>query len=227
MIIISGAQAAPLDNLAIWHETKHSIGRCITQHNPGEATQLETYCTCALIARDAVITAQHCLREDFDAAAPGHKKVKIRLRLQGNEYGVIKIIARGEGAPGHRADWVTLRLTRPVPDGTPLPISMAPPNTGEQLAVVGFGSVDSDAPIAAKVRQLCKILEIAAAQIVHSCLMLPGDSGAPLLARDPRTGWRIIGVNYALGVQQPIKDLHILKNFAIPSSPAMLTGLAP
>lgn len=225
--MMSAAHATPLDKTAIYNDLNHSIGRCITTVDAGKPTERESTCTCALVAQDIVITAQHCVSPDFDTRMDADRKDKVRFRprLNGREYGGVKIIARGEGAAGNRPDWMTIRLNRPVPDGKPLPISLA--SAGEDhLAIVGYGSLDESKEFAARVRPNCRIMEQQATLIIHNCQVLPGDSGSPLVAYDG-IGWRILAINHAIAIQQPIANIFTLKNLAARASPEMLSSIVP
>lgn len=228
LAIFSAAQAEELTPAAIWADLNHSVGRCAITRDPGQPSETSGHCSCALIAPDAVITAQHCIHQDYATRSPDapkrETKIRFRLGAGGPEYGAIRVIARGQGED-HRPDWITLRLQKPVENGKPIPISLAPAG-GDQLAIIGYGELEKTEGYTAKVRTNCKILVATAASILHDCQLLPGDSGSALLASGG-AGWRIIGINDHFLVSMTTPTSATVRNHATPASRDMLTGLTP
>ena len=192
------------------------IGRCaITRPAIAPQTEDQTgYCTCFLVSGDVIMTAQHCVDQDFQTRPEGTDRPRVRtifrLGVSGHpdtsiaERLVLRVVAKGAGSPGSRPDWITLRLREPISDARPLPLRLKPVDKNTPLTIIHYGVLPGYhiSLIPSQTITPCRITRLREASIRHDCPLPPGASGAPVLAQT-ETGWEVVGLTTTLGLPAP------------------------
>jgi protease YdgD len=241
IFVISAAQAQAIDRQSIWDDVSRSVGRCDIALHLGQENESNGSCTCFLIAPDVILTAAHCLHEDYATRTPDSPKVPMGIAFQLGANGgerisrsvVSGVVARGKGEIG---DWVSLRLRQPAEGGNPLPIAIGPIEDGAHTAVVHYARRPDQRPSGAYLAQVereCRIDPTYTAAFIHDCLLGYGASGSPLLVYNKATArWTIVGINIGVRPDKPAAKLTSTSQrsssaftLAIPISAEMLLGI--
>lgn len=171
-------------------------------------TELGQRCTGTLIAPDRVLTAAHCLtapRRD-QLVQPG--SVHFLLGYTAGQFRAHRRVVAFQTSKGYRpadkgpvgADWAVLQLEAPL-DVPSLPLRLARP--GDRIMLGGYQQDRAEVIMA---DTDCRVLSLqqqaGATVLLHGCAGTRGASGAPLLRREPKDGWAIVGVAVAAARQQ-------------------------
>lgn len=167
------------------------------------------YCSGALVAPNAVLTAGHCVEREvvafFTGNGDGVAAIGIDPPFGLREHRVIDQIAH----PSYEPSWVCpnasfdvalLRLETPVKRTKPLAIAATPPKLGASCSAIGYGvhndAETGEATYAQKRRATEKILAFDETSILvgkGTGIVDHGDSGGPLVCKRQRTA-QIVGV---------------------------------
>lgn len=177
-------------------------------------------CSATLVQPDIILTASHCLYGrgtdiriiDF-AFTPALDAGRERLR----PVPVSAVIAMGwpitpdesgelNGAP--KDDWALLRLARPIDFVEPLAVEKLRVaeiekrlDAGAVLSHAGFGVYGIGSGKRLQIRDKCRLvadsadkLRTGADVIKNTCLVIPGDSGGPILLTEPGGARSVVGI---------------------------------
>jgi hypothetical protein len=177
-------------------------------------------CTGALIAKDLVLTARHCVAETANSVecpaqgkqvyrdhAPESIDVLLGDRVEGQSASAhgLEIIAPS-GVTLCDADIAVLVLDRPLANVRPLGVSTGGFSKGDLVRSVGFGRLGDEGPAGLKmVRENVAILSVSPAEFTVGEATCQGDSGGP--AMDEATG-DIVGVVSRGGPSCEGKGVH-------------------
>ncbi len=198
--IIGRDDRVPLDS-TLW--PWHSLGRLTINREKGE------YCSGALIAPDAVLTAGHCLYNRI--LRDWHKPEAIQF-VAGLNRDFFRATGRGRAIehddshydrsmptlPRIAHDWAILRLQQPMPL-KPLRVRALPaPATMGRIHLLRAG-YSADRPFLLSLHDGCTLRgRLADDQILFTdCDSTYGDSGSPLLLRE-KNDYVIVGVASAI-----------------------------
>lgn len=156
-------------------------------------------CSGTLVEPDVVITAAHCIERDGARLAPG--RVAFRTGAYPGALAVERGTRRLVFHPLFREDrplevrtandLAALRLHESVPPetATPLPVGVAG-DRHERMLVVSYRGGEG---VRGRER-MCPVLRATDEFISLGCDLRPGESGAPVLARDAAGGLYVAGV---------------------------------
>jgi protease YdgD len=179
----------------------------------GEIEAAGNRCTGVLTGARVVATAQHCLIDATGRALVRPSDATFRL---GGRTARIVAIQAGQGfdlatEQPWRSDWALLTLDTPLGEGRALRLAREPPREGTPLVLPGW---QHDRPGALVADLRCRVVVMGTfgpqgMLVGHNCAGTMGSSGAPLIARDERGGYLVVGVQAkaalgrALGVAVP------------------------
>ncbi len=188
-------------------------------------------CTGAVIARDEVLTAGHCLYAFRTRRFLPPEAIHVLLGYDRGDYRVHARVARYRLGPGYdpqveqrsaASDWAVLHLAEPLPGSVePLPLSQLPASDKAAIMVGGFAR-DKAYMMTADDHCVVTGSVDGGRLIAHDCVIAPGDSGAPLLiSRGPK---QIEVVGVAVGIWHVGSKAVAI---AAPISPSILAGAVP
>lgn len=166
----------------------------------------QALCTGALVAKDVVLTARHCVSKSASAVACppdgvqvyGDRPASSIEVLLGDQVDGQDAAARGReivspnGVTLCDADIALVVLDRPIKNVRPLGVRTTGVAKGDRVRAVGFGKRGDDLGAGVKlVREHVPVLAVRAAEFTVGEATCQGDSGGPAL--DEATG-EIVGV---------------------------------
>jgi hypothetical protein len=154
------------------------------EHRSGESA-----CGAALIDRDLIVTAAHCVRPDAPAQTLrfGDTAVETRAVQRHPVYGTF-----WDGARRWRYDIALVALSEVIAPARRDPLQVgAPPRIGEMLALETW-RMDAEGPL----RRDCPVLAIESGLAILGCVVASGDSGGPVTREGPG-GAEIVAVAVA------------------------------
>ena len=165
-----------------------------------------SYCSGALIAADAALTAAHCLMDYLSGEwLEAQDVVFVAGYRRDGDLGVARgreIVHASHSINPRRPalrdigdDWAVLYLNHPLAV-RPIPIHPLPAGEGNHLMLAGYGQEQSHL---LSLHDGCKVLERVDGDRVlfTNCDSTHGDSGSPLLVRQGKKIW-IVGVASAI-----------------------------
>jgi protease YdgD len=163
-------------------------------------------CTGAVIARDKVLTAAHCLYAFRTHRFLPPDAIHVLLGYDRGDYSTHARVARYTLGPGYdpnaergtaASDWAVLELAEPLAASIrPLKLFVGAIAPKTRIMVGGFAR---DRAYVMTADSNCQVLGPAAGNLIsHDCLIAPGDSGAPLLVKTEGGEVRILGI--AVGI---------------------------
>lgn len=151
------------------------------KYQNGERRFYREHCTATLIARDIIVSGWHCLEYYEDLS------FDIVFSLPHAEPPLQRVAHRIADGGGMDADWVLLRLSKPVRDSVARPMSVAglaiEKGTPVFLSLAGFSR---DSGIGKDGQQLsyhvgCQSLQDERHRVATNCLAYKGASGGPVV----------------------------------------------
>ena len=141
-----------------------------------------------LVGECHLLTAAHVI-----ARGPALGR-RVTVRLAGDRTNGT-VVAAGHGARGwdYRGDWALVALDHCLGRAhVPLPVAAA--EAGAELIAAGFPARGARLLVDPR----CTVHSAADGQLHHDCAALPGNSGGPLLRRDPVSGaLAVVALNVA------------------------------
>ncbi len=166
-------------------------------------------CTGVLVAPDLVLTAAHCVRSAVDApdtirfdagwsgGSPAGQRLGAAVILTGT--------ALAPGLGGLVEDVALIVLDAALPPQEFPPLALATPGDGP-FTFVGFDRSAPDQPMSA---ETCRPLAKPPGLLALDCMVLSGNSGAPLLQRYA-DGWRVVAVMVASAKGGPVRSWAVV-----------------
>lgn len=163
-------------------------------------------CTASVVARDAILTAAHCLFNTRTRRFLPASSLHVLLGYEREQYAIHSLVSSYSIGPGYdperklatlSADWAILKLTEPLPSGIrALHFVERKPPQGTRLAVASYAK---GRRYVLTVDDACNLLrEVANKTLFESdCRAAEGSSGAPVLIIGPKSA-RVVGVQVAV-----------------------------
>ncbi len=193
-------------------------------------------CTGAVIARDRILTAGHCVYAFRTHRFLPPDALHVLQGYDRGDYRTHARVVRYRLGPGYDpenerltavSDWVVLDLAEPLPsDVRPLTLAPASAAPDRKVILAGFAQ---DRAYVLTADEACRITgtQETGGLISHDCLVEPGDSGAPLLQRGtPTVGVSIVGIvvgvshgdHGSVGIAAPVPPDLLPKDSGIPGA---------
>ncbi|MEL6640973.1 MAG: trypsin-like serine protease [Pseudomonadota bacterium] len=147
------------------------------------------FCTAALIEDRLLLTAAHCVYDQFNRPIPANQflfQAGLRNGRADATRGIVQVIAHPDYQPdgpiakidGVANDIAILELAQPIRYAgvQPFPVA-ARPDRGDQVAIVSYGKDRSEAP---SLQKACSILSRLDGALVMDCQAEFGSSGSPV-----------------------------------------------
>jgi protease YdgD len=161
-------------------------------------------CTGSVVAPDKALTAAHCVfnpaTHRFLPASSlhllfGYDKGEYRVHARLASYVISPDYNPENGKASLLQDWALLTLTETLPSDTaPIPLATRSAVAGDPIMIAGFSQRHPFKMTADTNCQMHGVMHNG--MLVHNCSVLPGDSGAPVLARAGKNV-EIIGIQVA------------------------------
>lgn len=172
------------------------------------------HCSGTLIGRRTILTACHCiLNKDGTRAVPAF----FELDSSGTNPAIARVswidpngIRTLPGCLGHaERDWALLRLEKPM--GAKYGFLRVSEKTPEEALKSRVASVGYPEDKPAKfVDPSCRLTKAEGGLYLTDCAILPGDSGGPILQRDERGEYEVVGVLSGMNTEEnktPLKGI--------------------
>lgn len=184
---------------------RFSVKLTMTGIPTADGGRRDSACSGALVARDWVITAGHCFRDeqgnrverpvaDLTTATVG------RADVSGDNGQVAEVVAVRQSATN---DIALAQLDRPIRGIRPLRLATAPPEVGDVLRLTGYGATDPDNVVPSDILHTGQVtVEAVADTTIGVTGFAPEpdtsacayDSGAPYFAEDRGRGPVLVSV---------------------------------
>ena len=163
-------------------------------------------CTGAVIARDEILTAAHCIFNRRTGRFLRPASLHVLLGYQRGQYAVHALVGRYSVGPGYdparglatiASDWAVLKLAKPLPSAIrPLQFVEHQPTTGSRLMVASYARGRRHVLTADK---SCQLLREASSLSLfeNDCRGAQGSSGAPVLIPEGEIAF-IVGIQVAM-----------------------------
>ena len=159
---------------------------------PGEAR-----CTAVVVGPRTVLTAAHCLwgrrLRRYMPAASVHVLTGYAAGRFARHSLAVGYRLGAERPNGPETDFAVVTLAEPIGDA-PLALADSDPAVGTGVVLGGY---NQDRAEVIEADLTCAITGHVGGRLLHGCDATHGTSGAPLLARGPDGGWRIVGLQVA------------------------------
>lgn len=164
-------------------------------------------CTGALVARDLVLTARHCV--EGSRATPATVRFAAGVaegRSPAVRRGAEVILSEAEVTKDRANDVALLRLEAPIEADVVATLSVADPALAQWVDGFSLIAYRRDAPDLPQRRDDCRLVTTLPGILALSCPVVSGNSGAPVLAWDG-TDWQIVAVTVASSSGRPVQSL--------------------
>jgi protease YdgD len=184
-------------------------------------------CTGAIIARDKILTAAHCVTNSRTGRLLPPSTVHFMIGYRSGQAAVHARVASYETGAGYdplrwietmESDWVILTLTENLPkEIAPLKLSQATAPVGTRAIIAGY---PQDRAHKMTADRDCELAGGAGRMMLHTCRGMRGYSGAPILVSGSDDEIEIAGIHVAMSPNNGAPRMFAVPAQAIAFEPA-------